>query len=1398
MAGFHVASEKMCQPGQSSWFGPPTGDISNVRRSDQPISQPYFLPTVDARPSSRGSSVNFSYPARARPMSPESPSSPVASEVKRQEPLRRQKPRRRPSSEPGFGQNLVYDPNSRRMLPKTELFASEHQIQFSPDSPIRKKDGSRSIHKASSRKIESPGDSQGSSSLQGSCGASVSPVRPFMSQVEADGSSKRAASPLKDGGSPAIILDTMPGATANRSLTTSQSTQVIAKKPSVVKEEPALEDEAERKSDQAPERWPSSGTNHLVLDAFSSRNMATDSRDINRSAIRKSPHIEIPIARTLPHERTQSNSPIRAPRFALTPENLTVRHSPPPRSLSPIKSALKQYTLGRDLSPSSTSESSSTAWPINSSQSQPQIEPKRKKSVRVTFDDKKMRLGDETPTSEDDMETSKEGQARRPWYHLGRAKKTGLLNLDDGLMKPRPALPSFGSVRGQKPRGEDQVEERPLVRPFETGHMLSHADPSSLHNGSHTGDSSVAVLSSSSDHVIGAEFEEFESQKPLEPASSANPEPLPPVVTSIEGYMSDGESVSSFESDHIRQLGTQPWSSSSTMNGVLGPPQIQQAPENGIGVSPSFIENSTSIHVPVISITQPSPRQMEETCSPILPFPPTDNPCPDPEVPGGFPSHESENSDNEPTPKPSPLVLVERPATSSSPLLAPLADDDSSSESSVSIYIDACEDLSGVEESGFISLDAVVESPTSSGPSLGLPIQQAIQPTTESIASTPTKKSPPSVSTEATIQASPSDVAAQPPSPPVAVPRTAAEEWEHAKAYWKSLSVEQRRQLELEALEESGLPVESQSEQIQVLERHASTTSLELQSELTTEKKQSLDRRKRESILRAEIVHARTSTGGERVYQILPGAKATHDLVPSPKHGGMRTTLREEAHPLPRETKLKKSLRSTGNSNRTPDPIVSSQSSRRGLVQPKSFPQSRLQTHVHTIYDAEAGSRTSGPNIRSSLRRSGSSDSISSFKRSRRPSGRQGFPQSMRNQPPPVTKATGKFRLRSLSPTGARVPFRHKSVESAPIIIGPVSSSSHLKTTLRSGPQSDLSNTMSQGIHLSSLGSRGSGGKRKHSFLSFSKGTSRFDESSDEDIDVPSHFRSRFVDSSDEEGHSLSKPPMGGGLLAKTMRTVPRQSVKNEGLAVGTAPPSSDIKPPLQIPAGPRASSLSLPDTCDENASLEKAFSPPTRSWTSSKGKTLRRSGSGRDSLAPAVSSSINNNATTLARNVPARSSQDRKRRSSLMSVLRRKKHDPSSGIYKAEATESFARRDTKLERSRSELASIRQPSSGTDANWPLSGDVQAVSNNGRLPLNELSDGEEEERKLSAERTRAAFIRPTNTHRLNMAFKQASHGAFAMAGSMDVDDSGSTATGTPSHLKKKKFGALRRMLRLND
>ncbi|KAK3991197.1 hypothetical protein QBC44DRAFT_341277 [Cladorrhinum sp. PSN332] len=1032
-----LASDRLKSDDAPSWFSAARlGDPANMQIPE------------GGRPSSRASSINFSYPARTRVGSP--PVSPVDTSPPKP-PRTKQQSTRQPSM-----------PSPR----KTSSSTSSDQTLEGAVEPLQQSVGSKKKKKSPQRAGGQVQNRRTALLAEESKPTSASPVEqpreePEEPAVKAIISSPRIEARKRE--QKQLAEDTVKTSYTSDTITVpaSPSWQGIRRQPSVVREESEPED-------QEPGRAGQSAVTvkqrvHAKTDPEVYINIQNPQQehptlpdpglklpDTSKPEGTVSPTPEPKRQVQVAHERSHSNSPARQAHFGPVQETLTVKHSPPPRSISPRKSALKHSSPNRGASLSDdTSEASMTV------SHEPAVG--RKKSVRVSFDDNKINdagdSGPANPPTSPLTSSSPQESARHRWLgNLGRDNKDISL-LDDGeVMKPRPALPSFGSVRAKKPRPISPDEtERPLVRPLgdTTQSTPASVSPTLLPSPS---------LGSSNDHAIGGIFSnDLEEKGKGSIGTSGSREPLPPVVTSVEGsgYFSDSSSSMAGSSD-FEELDTDTFYEMS----VTEEQQANGSTHAGVVFvrEPSPNETVPGPQIPAISISEPTPPVVEnKTLKQYFVG-----------IPGEFPEDESDPSS---TSGPKDATTAATLNSSAQPpshddrrsALTPaqstlLATMDQSSDSESSIYTDAYEDLSEIDGDGFQSLNAMVESPLQTIPETGVLSTQS----TNQVSSRP--------STEATSKP-PTEILTAAPAVKNSAPQGPEDEWERVKAYWRNLSADKRAQLEREATEDAGIEGDLEEEK----------------PEPKPKKKKSLERRNSErkalALHLAQQMVAQSQSenppAAGRNYQIKPGTEWTgEEVAVSSAVPAMRKSMR--GPPLQPSTsestsgapRLRKSMRGTAPSPRSPE-------SHQAPVQNTFLP--------------------------AALKRRDSSSSESSFKRSRPRGSEQvsGFRKSMRPTSPPLvqgdTRSPMRLSLRGPSPTGSHT-------ETAPV-------GSQMRKTLRPSSTGRKSPT---GIHLPSFGKKSSA--KALTPKSSSKFSSRFGDSSDEgSYASASGFQSRFEDSSEDE-----------------------------------------------------------------------------------------------------------------------------------------------------------------------------------------------------------------------------------------------------------------------------------------
>ncbi|CAD6501651.1 BgTH12-01901 [Blumeria graminis f. sp. triticale] len=146
-------------------------------------------------------------------------------------------------------------------------------------------------------------------------------------------------------------------------------------------------------------------------------------------------------------------------RHVRAPQNSIARHSPPERAVSPRKSALRSQgaSFQRASSPIGAGLDS-TKMPVT------EISSPRKKAARVSFDERNLIVCEDAASTEQ-TELSVP-QFEHSWLDTNKkCSNDDFLFINDGdMMKNRPILPSFESLRGKKlPKLEECMFINPIV-----------------------------------------------------------------------------------------------------------------------------------------------------------------------------------------------------------------------------------------------------------------------------------------------------------------------------------------------------------------------------------------------------------------------------------------------------------------------------------------------------------------------------------------------------------------------------------------------------------------------------------------------------------------------------------------------------------------------------------------------------------------------------------------------------------------------------------------------------------------------------------------------------------------------------------------------------------------------
>jgi hypothetical protein len=604
---------------------------------------------------------------------------------------------------------------------------------------------------------------------------------------------------------------------------------------------------------------------------------------------------------------------------------------------------------------------------------------KKKKTVRVSFEEQPQEIAPENAST-----------FRKP--SLERSVLDG--DDDDEIMKPRPALPSFGSVR----RGKDSPDTT----------------------------EKVAEVPTSSDHS-----------------------PSGILVKATEGAKGTSDASAQKGTEHAR--GDSNASFASTV---------------------STQDSGDDNEVPAINLLPPTPGEE------------------------GKPLGEGASSgiDDEP-----PL------AEHGTPVLSAINEDSDDSNN----FSDAAEDLSELDNGGFISLNAVAVSPIAKG--------TPIRPISQIIASPPAS-----------------------PTVGLAVKKTrmaddgkGSGDWTEATAYWSKLSRQQREQIERDHMssDDEARPKSTAKKPAQADASKSQGASAPVKPSPKPAMKKSM---------RAEPSPARSSTTAN-------GDGSIH----------MRRSMRGDA---PRETTESRQVAQVANGR---PPINNRLSSLSVTSNTSAASQDTSYTKV-----AAKPSPAAAPVVSARLQKelANDSDSESSFKKKRRPAknaGKYTMKRSMRGgadapvaaapaqevRPASPDRARGKdsFSMRSLSPTGSL--FNRNRGEK-------------IRESIRSGSVDAGSSRMTLRAASNGKASGRPTASRQNSAQKSSGFRSRFVDSDDEDESPPTRsvggfFRSRFVDSDDDEDNS--------GIIRADLtpvRGIPRRSGRNDGDSTDLEDEDDDAEDP--------------------------------------------------------------------------------------------------------------------------------------------------------------------------------------------------------------------------------------------
>ena len=444
----------------------------------------------------------------------------------------------------------------------------------------------------------------------------------------------------------------------------------LNKRPSMVREDPEGE-ASQTVDDQA---------------AAKEHSLPAPSNDVNNTPTQQPGRLQ---SNGFAHKRQASLSPNRGTRFAIHSDEGTFKHQPPERSKSPTKSALKQSSP-RGNSPEDV-RSNSTSRDDTLSVGSDDFAKQRKKSVRVSFDDDAVVVGQAADASTTNSPIVFSPQNKDPATRQWPSRKSeDPLDFQDEHIRPTPILPSFGSVRGRRDHDEGSTED--------------------------------SRLGASSDHAISNVVANDASLK-------RQLAPLAPEVTSVEGsgYHSDSEDEA---------VVPEPVQANARADQGLEHQDLTRPSEP----SDTRGDGANTRPVPVIAVLPATPGvENEDEAKQHLGMPgefPEADPLPwtvaqPPPAADTAETFPQAAGISEPPECVASQHKREAPVVGqiTQSLIGPGRHDNESDDTGDSIYSDAAEDASDFEGDGFGSIDAIVDSPVVE--SFTLPASTTEEPNTE-------------------------------------------------------------------------------------------------------------------------------------------------------------------------------------------------------------------------------------------------------------------------------------------------------------------------------------------------------------------------------------------------------------------------------------------------------------------------------------------------------------------------------------------------------------------------------------------------------------------------------------------------------------------------------------------
>lgn len=1105
---------------------------------------------------------------------------------------------------------------------------------------------------------------------------------------------------------------------------------LLQKQPSIVREDPEGEQEAESGK---PSKRQANGFGGFSKTTMRPASAVTPMGSRNRSDV-----LDVPGSGSDSSGRMRGNSssPSRSARFSASPILEVVHHDPPQRGVSPVKSAMKHSPSSsiRDNSPMAMGSYNGNKAMSETSDT-PSIDgsARKKKSVRVSFTDQPQSI-------------------QPPFTPAARAavarKVSPMIDDDmDEIMKPRPDLPSFGSVRQN--RMQQEVAEKVTERPPDRREV-------------------------SSDHAVGGILAQNAAQ---EKPSNA---PVPPEVTSRSGpsYSSD---ESEDEAIPASELDAGNASAKAVYSQVVGP-------------EPQFAVQHEKEHDPdiKISLQPPTPGEEEKNFAEAAEAARAESPPPRSSlerfaVPGGWAAEPEEyvapvavaapiaapvadtNKDKAKSIAEraisAPVAHIE-PAPAHVPAEVQLSDIAESDSDDSAIFSDAEEDLSYMDETGFASMDAIVESPVVKHKK-----KKEIDP------ESPTMRQAARMG-------------------PKEESRPPLDDWTHATSYWKQLSKQQREQIERSHLSSDD---EYNPAANSLANRPKKKKSALKQS--TPVEPAAVSQPPRQAPAQPAKTSMRKSMRGPP--EPAPSAAPAVQMRSSLREGGgggMRTSMRDrpQSEYMASKAAPKQAARPSSSGSSLPTAAAGGAMSRRPQS-PEEISQDGPFPVMQPSASAKLAKRLPPPAAPAN-----DSDSESSFRKKRRPSssnadasGRYSMKRSMRADsidsqqqrpvsPTPVQTAKQRkaFSVRSLSPSGSFFGRKQlkESLRAAPADTG--------AKTLRGPNSMRSSSAKAQSRAVPAPRQRASTNNMASKFKS------RFADSDDEDDrdrgQKSSFFSSRFADSDDDE-------PRGGIIKADLtpVRGIPRRRDQQDGDSTDLSDEDDDSPRKAS-----RGRDKQAKPVVPASADVEKAMAAARRNL----GMT---NGSGAPGTPP-VNEGTALSKGSLRKTEPERplSPTGERKRSFMGSILRRNRTNSNASQQiplgspppplPTQVTPASPR-PGKLQRRTSTATqdyfvntNPKTTHVEDDANWPL---TPPTIRPGELRPSTSDGVSRHEQAVRLARAMRPDIGRSHSNAEDVYTNGGSHVGFAE----DVKDVNGKANGYSSKTgKKKKFGMLRRAFGLDD